>query len=98
MSHVDMLFYTWLAAQPAFVEVGVGVAFVVLLAPAELAVVAQSLARLEQWTVLFWQKQQPHAPMRVHSMPDAYPIPILSLNGRERIALRSNGRAGLIPD
>ena len=52
MSHVDISFYVWLAAQPAFVEVAVGVAFVLVLAPAVLAVVAQLITRLEDWVVV----------------------------------------------
>ena len=41
-------FFTWLAAQPAFVEVGLGIAFCLLIAPAMLAVVATSLTRFEE--------------------------------------------------
>ena len=66
MSHVDISFYVWLAAQPAFVEVAVGVAFVLVLAPAVLAVVAQLITRLEDWVLLLWQPQQSPAPTYAH--------------------------------
>ena len=42
-----MNFYAWLAAQPPFVEVAVGVAFVLFVAPAALAAVAYVLIRVE---------------------------------------------------
>ena len=41
-------FFNWLAAQPAFVEVGLGIAFCLLIAPAMLAVVATSLTKFEE--------------------------------------------------
>jgi hypothetical protein len=41
-------FFNWLAAQPAFVEVGLGIAFCLLIAPAVLAVIATSLTRFEE--------------------------------------------------
>jgi len=40
-------FFNWLAAQPAFVEVGLGIAFCLLIAPAMLAVIAASLTTFE---------------------------------------------------
>lgn len=43
----DTSFYAWLAAQPAFVEVAIGVAFVMVVAPAVLAAAAIATARLE---------------------------------------------------
>ena len=81
MSHVDISFYAWLAAQPAFVEVAVGVAFVLVLAPAVLAVVAQLITRLEDWVVLLWQPQQSPAPTYAHPATlqvDGCPAPGLS--------------------
>ena len=47
MSSVDTSFYAWLAAQPAFVEVAISVAFVMALAPAVLAAAAIATAKLE---------------------------------------------------
>ena len=49
MSDIDSSFYAWLAAQPAFVEVAIGVAFVAFTAPAVLAAVAMTMTRLEDW-------------------------------------------------
>jgi hypothetical protein len=49
MSSVDNTFYGWLAAQPAFVEVAIGVVFVVVVAPATLALVALAATRLEEF-------------------------------------------------
>jgi len=43
-----MNFYAWLAAQPACVEVAIGVAFVLFVAPVTLAAVAYVLIRLEE--------------------------------------------------
>jgi hypothetical protein len=40
-------FFTWLAAQPAFVAVGLGIAFCLVIAPLMLAAVALGLTRLE---------------------------------------------------
>ena len=40
MSSIDNSIYGWLATQPAFVEVAIGVAFVVIAAPLALAAVA----------------------------------------------------------
>jgi hypothetical protein len=40
-------FFSWLAAQPAFVAVGLGIVFCLLIAPALLALVAAGLTRLE---------------------------------------------------
>jgi hypothetical protein len=40
MSSIDSSIYGWLAAQPAFVEVAIGVAFVIIGAPLVLAAVA----------------------------------------------------------
>jgi len=39
--------WRWLADQPPFIEVGIGMAFVLLLAPGVLAAVALLFARLE---------------------------------------------------
>jgi hypothetical protein len=39
--------WRWLADQLPFIEVGIGIAFILLLAPAVLAAVALSLTRLE---------------------------------------------------
>ena len=47
MSNVDSSFYKWLAAQSASVEVGVGIAFVVLVAPVVLATIAVAITWLE---------------------------------------------------
>ena len=49
MSSVDNTFYGWLAAQPAFVEVAIGVLFVVVVAPVTLAFVALATTRLEEF-------------------------------------------------
>ena len=49
MSSVDTSFYGWLAAQPAFVEVAIGVLFVVVLAPVALALMALAATRLEEF-------------------------------------------------
>ena len=49
MSEIDGPFYTWLAAQPAFVEVALGVLFVTFIAPGILAAVASVLSQLERW-------------------------------------------------
>jgi len=40
--------YAWLAAQPPFVEVAIGVVFILLVAPVTLAAVAYVLARVER--------------------------------------------------
>ena len=40
-------FWLWLADQPAFVEVGIGMCFVLLIAPAALTAVPITLARVE---------------------------------------------------
>jgi len=40
-------FWRWLADQPAFVEVGIGMCFVLIIGPAALAVVAIALTRVE---------------------------------------------------
>ena len=40
-------FWRWLAEQPAFIEVGVGMSFVLLLAPAVLVTVAVVATRVE---------------------------------------------------
>jgi len=40
MSSIDSSIYGWLATQPAFVEVAIGIAFVVIAAPLALAAVA----------------------------------------------------------
>ena len=73
MSQLDGSFYAWLAAQPAFVEVAVGIAFVLVLAPAVLAAVAETFTWLEEWALLFWHTQrQADAAMAVpplHSVP-----------------------------
>jgi|RhiMethySRZTD1v2_1073278.scaffolds.fasta_scaffold3306428_2 hypothetical protein len=55
MSEIDEPFYTWLAAQPAFVEVALGVVFVTFLAPGILAAVATALSRLECWFCARWE-------------------------------------------
>ena len=55
MLSVDGSFYTWLAAQPAFVELAVGVAFVVIIAPTVLAAAATAITRLEDFLVLHAQ-------------------------------------------
>jgi hypothetical protein len=47
MSSIDSSIYGWLATQPAFVEVAIGVAFVVIAAPAALAAVAVASTWLE---------------------------------------------------
>ncbi len=47
MSALDSTFCGWLAAQPAFVEVALGVIFVVAVAPSILAIVAAAMGRLE---------------------------------------------------
>jgi hypothetical protein len=41
-------FFSWLAAQPAFVEVGLGMMFCLVIAPVLLAVVAAGLTTVEQ--------------------------------------------------
>jgi hypothetical protein len=41
-------FFSWLAAQPAFVEVGLGILFCLLIAPALLALVARGLTAIEE--------------------------------------------------
>jgi len=46
MGSIDR-FYSWLAAEPAFVAVGLGIVFCLLIAPALLAMVAVGLTRLE---------------------------------------------------
>ena len=43
----DTSVYAWLAAQPAFVEVAIGVTFLMVVAPALLAAAAIATARLE---------------------------------------------------
>ena len=40
-------FFSWLAAQPAFVEVGVGIAFCLVIAPSLLAAIAVGLTSVE---------------------------------------------------
>jgi len=40
-------FFSWLAAQPAYVEVGLGIAFCLLIAPVMLAFIARGLTALE---------------------------------------------------
>ena len=76
MSQIDGPFYTWLAAQPAFVEVALGVVFVTFIAPAILAVVATALSQLERWFCVHWETpiivRQPHA-----STPDIAPYKLI---------------------
>jgi len=43
--------WRWLADQPPFVEVGIGMSFVLVLAPAVLAAVAIAVSRLEMFVV-----------------------------------------------
>jgi hypothetical protein len=73
MPQLDASFYTWLAAQPAYVEVAVGMTFVLVLAPVVLAAVAEAFTWLEEWAVLLWHAQrQADAAMAVpplHSEP-----------------------------
>jgi hypothetical protein len=40
-------FFSWLAAQPAFIEVGLGIAFCLIIGPVLLAFVAVALTMLE---------------------------------------------------
>ena len=40
-------FFSWLATQPAFIEVGLGILFCLLIAPVFLAVIAVGLTSLE---------------------------------------------------
>jgi hypothetical protein len=40
-------FFSWLAGQPAFIEVGMGILFCLLIAPVLLAMIAVSLTSLE---------------------------------------------------
>ena len=41
-------FFTWLASQPAFIEVGLGMAFCLVIAPVLLAIVAAALTSIEE--------------------------------------------------
>jgi hypothetical protein len=40
-------FFSWLASQPAFIEVGLGMAFCLVIAPVLLALVAAALTSIE---------------------------------------------------
>jgi hypothetical protein len=48
MPSTEGTFYVWLAAQPPFVEVALGILFVVVLAPVVLAAAAGVLGHFEQ--------------------------------------------------
>jgi hypothetical protein len=61
--------WRWLAEQPPFIEVGIGVAFVVLLAPAVLTAAAWLLTRIE---------------VVVEGIAEAHPLPSLLLSGTKR--------------
>ena len=89
MSDIKNSFYTWLATQPAFVEVAVGVAFVAFAAPAVLAAVAMTLTGLEDW--LAARMAMPAQAARA-SIARIAPYQLISV--RELLAMAANAWLG----
>jgi hypothetical protein len=63
------LFWRWLSDQPAFVEVGIGVAFLLFIAPAVLTIVAIVFTRAE------FIVERTLSARFLHSLPSARSIP-----------------------
>jgi len=86
-------FYVWLAAQPAFIEVALGILFVVVLAPAVLAAAAGVLGHLEQFIETAHGLMHPasRAARRIDIRPTIASLPRQALPGHFKTGNLGNG-------